>query len=349
MKKFLVVLTLFLSICTVSFATFSDMPKNEMYKTAIEGLVKKGVLNGYDDGTFAPANPITRAEFVKMIVTATNAKESKENTFSDVATNHWAKEFINIAVKNNFVEGYEDNTFRPEEKITYGEVVTVVIRALASQTKLDSSLSWPMNYMKAAEELNLFDGYYTNDLVATNSARRDNVALILWNALNIKTEDNNNEEVDTKTAYAGIVKEIIERRGETFVVTDDGEFKLYKESQTPKMNSFVIYQFTSTKQMKIRKELALSDVDASFLTIEDVDECIVKIQGKEKLLDFDLDNYEIDGTNYKLSKYNYFILTIDGKEIASYELFKKDTLKLKKDDKIKFDEKLNVCYIIREA
>ena len=63
----------------------------------------------------------------------------------------------------------------------------------------------------------------------------------------------------------------------------------------------------------------------------------------------DLDNYEIDGTNYKLSKYNYFILTIDGKEIASYELFKKDTLKLKKDDKIKFDEKLNVCYIIREA
>lgn len=349
MKKFLVILALILSVNTIALATFSDMPENKMYKTAIEGLVEKGVLNGYDDGTFAPANHITRAEFVKMIVTATNAKGSKENTFADVANDYWAREFINIAVKNKFVEGYEDNTFRPEDEITYGEVVTVVIRALASQTKLDSSLSWPMNYMKAAEDLNLFNGYYTNDLVAVNPARRDNTALILWNALNIKTKEDNTDEIDTKTAYAGIVKEVIERRGEMYVVTDDGEFKLYKESQTPKINSFVIYQFTSTKQMKIRKEITLNDVDTSFLTIENVDECIVKIQGKENLLDFELDNYEIDGTKYKLGKYNYFILTIADDEIDSYELFKKDTLKLKKDDKIKFDEKLNVCYVIREA
>ncbi len=348
MKKFLIVLALILSISTISFATFSDMPQNEKYQTAINGLVDKGVLNGYDNGLFLPSNSITRAEFVKMIVTATNAKGSEENSFSDIEENYWAKEFIDIAVKNNFVKGYEDNTFRPEDNISYGEVVTVIIRALAKDTKLNDTLVWPMNYMNAAETLNLFDGYYTNDLVADNSARRDNVALILWNALNIKTEEEIETKVDTKTAYAGIVSELTEKRGEKFVTTEDGEFELYKKSELPKVNSFVIFQFTSNKQMKIRKELTVADIDNTFLTVDYVEDTIAKLDGATKLLDFELEKYELDGKEYKLGKYNYFVISLDDGKFDSFDLYNVNTLKLKKDDKIKFDEKLNVCYVIRE-
>lgn len=348
MKKFLIMLTVILTISTVSFATFSDMPQNEKYQTAINGLVDKGVLNGYDDGLFLPSNSITRAEFVKMIVTATNATGSEGNSFLDVEENHWAKKFIDVALKNNFINGYEDNTFRPEDNISYGEVVTIIIRALVKDTKLDDTLVWPMNYMNAAEKLNLFDGYYTNDLVADNFARRDNVALILWNALNLKTEEKNESSVDTKTAYAGIVSELTEKRGEKFVTVEDGEFELYKKSELPEINSFVIFQLTSDKQMKIRKELTVADVDNTFLTVDYVEDTIVKLNGVTKVLDFELEKYELNGKEYKLSKYNFFVISLDDGKFDSFDLYDVNTLKLKKDDKIKFDEKLNICYVVRE-
>lgn len=354
MKKFLLVLSLILSINAVSFAAFSDVRN---YTTEINYLTSKGIINGYEDNTFRPEAKITRAELVKMIVSATGKTKSSTSDFSDVASNHWAKKYIDIAVANNLVKGDDAGTFRPEDNITYGEVATILVRAMGEERaaeKLD--LSWPLNYIKEAEELKLFNGYRTNDLVADNEARRDNVALMVYNMLHYEEDENKTSEeitVNSKTAYAGFVTTRMERRGEPYVKVEDAngttvELKLYKKSDTPEIGSFIIYQLTSDDELNLRSELAVEDVDNQFVLVESVEEELISLKGQSKLLDLELDKYTMNGKIYKLNKIAFFIIELDEGEFTDYELQDKDDLKLKKDDKIKFDSTLNVCYVIRE-
>ena len=190
MKKTICALTL-ISIIFAStvFATFSDMPTFESYKTAIEYLTKKGVINGYEDNTFKPANPITRAEFAKMIITALGEKceDATETKFDDVEVEFWATKYINKSAELGLVNGYEDDTFRPQNNITYSEVAAVIIRAMGKENLTKTSNEVKMqNYMNVAYDLNLFDGVVTNDLVYISPARRDNVALMIYNMLNLE-------------------------------------------------------------------------------------------------------------------------------------------------------------------
>ena len=180
----------------VALINFSDVNQDSLYGEAIYALVEKGVLKGYSDNTFKADKKMTRAEFAKVFVVANELKKNSnnENQSLEDISNHWAKEYIEIAFSNNIIEGYPDKTFKPEKEITYGEVLTILLKNLMLEDKtleLNSELEWPQNYMNLASEIGLLDGIATNDMVGINSARRDNVALMLWNQMNYK---NNNDD-----------------------------------------------------------------------------------------------------------------------------------------------------------
>jgi hypothetical protein len=46
---------------------FKDVPETHWCYKAIEELAEKGILNGYEDGTFKPDAPVTRAEVAAII------------------------------------------------------------------------------------------------------------------------------------------------------------------------------------------------------------------------------------------------------------------------------------------
>ena len=354
MKRFLLLLGLILCINTISFAAFPDV---SFYSKEINYLSNKGIINGYEDGLFRPEEKITRAELVKMVVTATKPSKSKDSYFTDLASDHWAKEYINKAVASGLIVGDPEGTFRPEDNITYGEVSAILVRALGKEDTAEKlGLPWPQNYMQEAKYLNLFDGYRTNDLIAENEARRDSVALMVYNMLNYEEDSKTLEEIkiDTKTAYAGFVTKKVKRNGEPYITVvdnSDTEFScVVKEKYgVPEKDSFIIYQLTSDEEMQLRKELTIDDIDESFITVEFAEQEIIKLAGQSKLLDLDLDKYTLDGKTYKLNKMNFFIieLDLDENEFTDYELYNKEDLKLKKYDKIKFDDTLNVCLVIR--
>ena len=203
--------TLILASSSIALANFEDISENNYYAGAINSLAEKGVINGYPDNTFKPANKVTRAEFAKMISIAKNLSlnENNKKGFED-ANNHWANSYIEIMTSNDLLKGYEDNTFRPQNEITYAEAATILLRVLDIKDFEDTGAEWATNAMNKAEELGLLNGVATNDLVGANSARRDNVALMIWNAL--ESEKQNNEEldkiIDTKKVYIGTVDEI---------------------------------------------------------------------------------------------------------------------------------------------
>jgi len=74
---------------------FPDVAPTQWYYTSVGTLVDSGWVVGFTDGTFRPANHISRAEAVTMINrmdgrTAVNIPADVQNPFTDVPSNHWA-------------------------------------------------------------------------------------------------------------------------------------------------------------------------------------------------------------------------------------------------------------------
>lgn len=108
---------------------FSDVNSGQWYYNEICIGVKAGYINGYEDGTFRPENPITREEACKTIAKVMNLKGDGNLGFVDTdKISEWAKEYVDALSDNKIINGYEDNTFRPSNNITRAETVTTLSR-----------------------------------------------------------------------------------------------------------------------------------------------------------------------------------------------------------------------------
>jgi hypothetical protein len=115
--------------------SFSDIDNTAWYADAVNTLAALNIIVGYPDGSFRPNNNITRAEFVTLVLRFSGAEAdmSAPTSFGDVTAAHWAYRFINSAVANGWIQGYEDGTFRPDIHMTRAEAVTITNRMLGRQ------------------------------------------------------------------------------------------------------------------------------------------------------------------------------------------------------------------------
>ncbi|MFV0504955.1 MAG: S-layer homology domain-containing protein [Lachnospirales bacterium] len=109
---------------------FSDVDSNAWYAEAVNYLASIGVINGYRNGTYKPNQPISREEYVTLLVLFSGKDVVGENSFSDVNDSGWASKYISTAYSNGFIKGYRDGTFRGENNITRGEIVVSTNRML---------------------------------------------------------------------------------------------------------------------------------------------------------------------------------------------------------------------------
>lgn len=112
-------------------STFTDVDWDAWYANYVGFLQSLKIVNGYGDGNFQPYKAISRAEFTTMVVNYFNWDESSDAIkFTDLPKNHWAYAEINEAYIHGFVQGYPDNTFRPENSIERQHAVILLNRAL---------------------------------------------------------------------------------------------------------------------------------------------------------------------------------------------------------------------------
>lgn len=125
---------------SVSAAGFKDVPDGYWAKGQIDYLVTKGIVAGYPDGTFKPAEAVTREQFAKMVCIAKGLKEYKPatSTFKDVASSRWSFGFVEAAVKAGYIKGYTDGTFKPERSITREELAVLGVRVIGKETEANS-------------------------------------------------------------------------------------------------------------------------------------------------------------------------------------------------------------------
>lgn len=113
----------------VDSSAFSDVPSSSWFYLPVNALAKVGVLGGYDDGTFMPNEPITRAEFVTVLIRCFTLKAGTAN-FVDVPETHWAYRNIAAATTAGWIGGMGDGRFEPNRGIKRCEAVKVMNVAL---------------------------------------------------------------------------------------------------------------------------------------------------------------------------------------------------------------------------
>ena len=93
-----------------------------------ESEIEKAMKLGWVEtsNSFRPDESITRAEFVKIVNRVFNFTESTNINFSDVNTSDWFYNDISIAVSSGYIDGYDDNTFKPNNKISRQEAAKII-------------------------------------------------------------------------------------------------------------------------------------------------------------------------------------------------------------------------------
>ena len=148
------------------------------------------IANGDENGNMNFDKNVTRAEFVKMAISASPSKDEAAGTklnislFPDVKNNFWGASYIYVAINNGLVNGYIDGTFRPSNPVKLEEAATIVLRLLG-YTSADFTGNYPASQIKKYTDLELDKGIEAS--VGDSLTRRD-CMLLLYNALSAKTK-----------------------------------------------------------------------------------------------------------------------------------------------------------------
>lgn len=146
--------------------SYSDVAAGAWYNHAVSTLSAMGIVKGDSQGKFNPNAPITRAEFAAIAARFDDKANTTAVDFSDIAS-HWAKNEISAAANNGWINGYIDGTFRPNNKITRAEAMTLVNRVLKRLPETAEDLHNDM--IKWSDNSDTSAWYYLAVQEATNS------------------------------------------------------------------------------------------------------------------------------------------------------------------------------------
>lgn len=165
-------------VTPVTPVTFSDVPNNantEWYYTAVTELAGAGIINGYEDGTFRPANEVTYGQALKLIMMAAGYED-----LSGTGSN-WAKGFLDKALE----DGLLSQTVNLDRKITRSAIAEIAYKAL----KLDKpTIASPFYDSTEESALALYEtGIITGEersgklmFFGSYSITRREMAVIIW-------------------------------------------------------------------------------------------------------------------------------------------------------------------------
>ena len=96
---------------------------------AVEALASRGIISGYEDGSFRPDASLTRAEFAALTVRALGLPDDKKAYFTDVSSGAWYHGYVSIAAGYGIINGIGGNLFNPAGTITREEAAAICARA----------------------------------------------------------------------------------------------------------------------------------------------------------------------------------------------------------------------------
>ena len=169
---------------------FSDIAPDAWYKDAIQYAYDNGLMTGVSTTEFAPEATTTRAMIVSILARLENVTTAEAAGFADVDDNDWYATAVNWAANVGVVNGYEDNTFRPNTAITREQLAAILMNYAAYKGEdvsnradlanyTDQPSTWAQEAMQWAVAEGLISGVTADTLQPQGAATRAQVAAIL--------------------------------------------------------------------------------------------------------------------------------------------------------------------------
>ncbi|RIX47266.1 hypothetical protein D3P08_25490 [Paenibacillus nanensis] len=180
--------------------SFDDL-NGHWSKPEVEALISRHIVNGVSSNLFAPERAVTRAEMVKMLITAIPSyMELPANEpalrYKDVAADAWYDELVHEATRLGLIRGNQ-GLFRPNDPITREEMAVLAMRfaeLLGKSAKADEqSLEryadngdispWAAEAIAFATEAGLMRGVQEDRIVPNGTTTRAQAAAVLYRML----------------------------------------------------------------------------------------------------------------------------------------------------------------------
>ena len=172
--------------------TLNDL-EGSKYRRAVEELVNLNIMQGYEDGTFRPDNPLTRAEFAALVIRVLGLEDSasvtqSSGTFVDVPTDNWAAGYIYMAAGMGIINGNGDGTFSPDENVTFEQACKMILESMGYGIVAAENGGYPQGYIAAAAQSGI-----SRDVNAAGAQplTRGETAQMLMQALDVEIIEKN--------------------------------------------------------------------------------------------------------------------------------------------------------------
>lgn len=255
---------IFGNIKLASAASINEYPSdlnNHWAQKQISNWLDKAYVSGYPDGTFKPDEKTSRAEFVSMVNRVTSCEKAGYITLSDVNKNDWFYQAVASGIKQGYINGYEDGTFRPYNQIKRQEAAVIVAKIKGLDNKTSDSMTdkhfadwdlipdWSRPSIAAVAEQGYMKGYPDQSFKPLEGISRAEAVTVLDNSI-VQTKAMPREfntagvfgpesgteviENDTLISISGVTLRNIVLEGSLMISEGIGEGDCYLENVTVK-------------------------------------------------------------------------------------------------------------------
>lgn len=160
---------------------------DEWANSAIQYVMEKGLMQGKSTANFAAKDNLTRAEFATIVsrMLSLDSYTYKKTTYKDTVT-HWGNRAIQNVTAAGLMQGYGDNSFRPNDNIKREEVAKVLAQLCNKKENLKtieftdvSEDRWSYWSIKSITEKGIMNGYPNRKFMPENYITRQEMAVIL--------------------------------------------------------------------------------------------------------------------------------------------------------------------------
>lgn len=111
---------------------FPDVLDGQWYTKFVVTAAQKGIINGYPDGLFRPADEVNTVEFLKMLSLTFDLELNMSYRYNDVPSHSWFAQYAGIAQKYNLFPGRSSN-LSPETPLSRADVAIAIYQYLSQR------------------------------------------------------------------------------------------------------------------------------------------------------------------------------------------------------------------------
>ncbi|MER2106939.1 MAG: S-layer homology domain-containing protein [Solibacillus sp.] len=152
---------------TEASTNFKDVKQTDYFYDAILSLQERGIIKGFEDGTFLPNKAVTRGQVAKILagVLGLDTTNVQDSGFKDIPKTHQYYGAIAALANAGIISGFEDGTFRQGEPVLRNHMAKMIAKGF----NLEATGTTPFTDVRA-DYAQYITALYTNGVTTGKTA-----------------------------------------------------------------------------------------------------------------------------------------------------------------------------------